>query len=135
MRIVIVSIPAGRKPTPDYVTALARGMESQGHHVEILNAWSEDGRKLPTYEYIAVVAEQTSLFGGKMPAALSELLSASSVIGGKRGAAFLKKTYPFTGKAMSNLMRAMEKEGMLVNWSDVILSASHAQELGKRIGT
>jgi hypothetical protein len=35
---------------------------------------------------------------------------------------------------MSNLMRAMEKEGMLVNWSDIILSASHAQELGKRIG-
>jgi hypothetical protein len=28
----------------------------------------------------------------------------------------------------------MEKEGMLVNWSDIILNTSHAEALGKRIG-
>jgi hypothetical protein len=28
----------------------------------------------------------------------------------------------------------MEKEGMLVNWSDIILSAAMAEALGKRIG-
>jgi hypothetical protein len=28
----------------------------------------------------------------------------------------------------------MEKEGMVVNWSDLLLNAAHAQALGKRIG-
>jgi hypothetical protein len=28
----------------------------------------------------------------------------------------------------------MEKEGMRVNWSDIILNAPHAEVLGKRIG-
>jgi hypothetical protein len=32
-------------------------------------------------------------------------------------------------------MKAMEKEGMLINWSDVLLSAPHAEAMGKTIGT
>jgi hypothetical protein len=31
-------------------------------------------------------------------------------------------------------MKAMEKEGMRVNWSDLLLNSSHAEALGKRIG-
>jgi hypothetical protein len=40
---------------------------------------------------------------------------------------------PFTGKALANLMRVMEREGMFVNWSEILLSVPHAEELGKRI--
>jgi hypothetical protein len=134
MRIVIISVPAVRKPPPDYVTALQKGMASMGHQVDIIDAWTEDGFRLPAYEYIVVTAEQVSLFGGKMPEALSKILSAGTGVGGKRGAAFLRKTGPFNGKAMANLMRAMEKEGMLINWSDIILNPPHAEALGKRIG-
>lgn len=134
MRIVIVSAPAQRKPAPDYVSALAKGMESMGHRVDVLDAWTEDGFRLPGYEYVVVIAEAVSLFGGKMPEALSKTLSSGSGLVGKKGAAFLKKTGPFTGKAMANVMRAMEKEGMIVNWSDIIFSAPHAESLGKRIG-
>jgi hypothetical protein len=134
MRVAIVSAAAKRKPIPDYVMSLAKGMESMGHRVDVIDAWSEDGFRLPGYEYIAVTAESVSLFGGKMPEALAKILSAGSGLTGKRSAAFLRKTGPFTGKALSNLMRAMEKEGMRVNWSDIILNAPHAEALGKRIG-
>jgi hypothetical protein len=134
MRVVIISASAQRKPIPDYVSALQKGMASMGHHVDIMDAWTEDGFRLPAYEYIAVTAEAVSLFGGKMPEVLSKILSSGSGVVGKKSAAFLKKTGPFTGKAMSNLMRLMEKEGMFVNWSDIILSASQAESLGKRIG-
>jgi hypothetical protein len=134
MRIAIVSATAQRKPIPDYVKSLAKGMESMGHRVDVIDAWTEDGFRLPGYEYIVVSAEAVSLFGGKMPEVLPKILSAGSGIGGKKSAAFLRKTGPFTGKAMANLMRAMEKEGMLVNWSDIILNAPHAEVLGKRIG-
>jgi hypothetical protein len=31
-------------------------------------------------------------------------------------------------------MTAMEKEGMIVNWSEILLNAPHAEAMGKRIG-
>lgn len=134
MRIAVISAPVQSRGIPDYVRALAKGMASMGHQVDILDAWTEDGFRLPAYSYIAVSAEAVSLFGGKMPEALSKILSLGDRLMGKKGAAFLKKTGPFTTKALTNLMRTMEKEGMLVNWSEIILNAPHAESLGKRIG-
>ena len=135
MRIVVISVSASRKGVQDYVKSLARGMESMGHRVDILDAWTEDGFRLPGYEYIAVCAEAVSGWGGKMPEALPKILASGSGLVGKKSAAFLKKTGPFfINKALSNLMRAMEKEGMLINWSDVLLNAPQAEAIGKRIG-
>ncbi|MDR0638419.1 MAG: hypothetical protein LBG27_05900 [Spirochaetaceae bacterium] len=133
MRVAIVSVPAERKPPCDYVSALAKGVESMGHRVEIINAYTDDGRRLPAFDYIIVAAEQTSLFGGRLPDMLGQVLRGPSSLSGKKSAAFLKKTYPFTGRALANLMRVMEREGMFVNWSEVLLSVPHAEELGKRI--
>jgi len=135
MRIVVVSVPAQRKGIPDYVKALAKGMESMGHRVDVLDAWTEDGFRLPGYEYIAVCAEPASGWGGKMPEALAKTLGGGSGLVGKKSAAFLRKRGPlFVNKALATLMKAMEKEGMTINWSEVILSAPHAEALGKRIG-
>ena len=135
MRIVVVSIPARRRETPDYVKSLTRGMESQGHRVDILDAWTEDGFRLPGYEYIVICAEAASFWGGKMPEVLPKILGTGTGLVGKKGAAFLKKTGPiFVNKAIANLMRAMEKEGMRVNWSEILLNAGQAEALGKRIG-
>jgi hypothetical protein len=135
MRIAVVSAPSQRKGIPEYVKSLARGMESMGHRVDVIDAWTEDGFRLPGYEYIAVCAEAVSAWGGKMPDVLPKVLSAGSNLVGKRSAAFLKKTGPiFITKALANLMRAMEKEGMLVNWSEILLNPAQAEALGKRIG-
>jgi nitroreductase len=136
MRIAVISVPKSRSGVPEYVKALARGMESMGHRVDIIDAWTEDGFRLPGYEYIAVCAEAASAWGGKMPEALSKVLSSGSGLVGKKSAAFIKKTGPFfLTKALWNLMKAMEKEGMMVNWSEILLNAAQAEALGKRIGT
>jgi len=136
MRIAVVSVASKRKEVPDYVKSLARGMESMGHRVDVIDAWTEDGFRLPGYEYIAICAEAVSAWGGKMPDVLTKVLGSGSGLVGKRSAAFLKKTGPFfVTKALWNLMRAMEKEGMLVNWSEILLNAAHAEALGKRIGS
>ena len=135
MRIVVVSVPSQRKGIPDYVRALAKGMESMGHRVDILDAWTEDGFRLPGYEYIAVCAEPVSFWGGKMPEALPKIIASGSGLVGKKCAAFLKKTGPlFVNKAFYTLMKAMEKEGMTINWSEIILSVPQAEALGKRVG-
>ncbi|MDR2134188.1 MAG: hypothetical protein LBP27_03705 [Treponema sp.] len=134
MRIAVVSAPAARGTPPGYVKSLARGMESMGHRVDIVDAWTEDGLRLPAYEYIAVVTEAVSFFSGKISEALPKMLAGGSGLGGKKSAAFVKKGGLFTARSLANLMRVMEKEGMLVNWSDVLFGPSHAEAIGKRIG-
>jgi len=135
MRIAVVSAPGKRREIPDYVKALAKGMESMGHRVDVIDAWTEDGMRLPGYEYIVVCAEPTGFWGGRIPEAVSKVLSAGSGLGGKKSAAFIKRVSPiFINRALWNLMKAMEKEGMTINWSDIILNAPHAEALGKRIG-
>jgi hypothetical protein len=109
-------------------------MEAMGHRVDIIDAWTGDGFRLPGYEYIAVAAEAVSFFSGKIPESLAALLAAGSGLGGKKSAAFIKKGGLFASRALVNLMRAMEREGMLINWSDVLLNPAHAEALGKRIG-
>jgi hypothetical protein len=105
-----------------------------GHRVDTIDAWTEDGMRLPGYEYIAVVAESISAFSGKLPEALTKILAAGSGLLGKRSAAFVRKGGLFTGRALFNTMTAMEKEGMRINWSDILLNPPHAEALGKRIG-
>ena len=134
MRIAVVSAPAVRRAPPDYVKSLAKGMSSMGHFVDVVDAWTEDGIRLPGYDYVAVVTETISMFSAKIPDAVTRVLSVGSGLSGKKSAAFLKKGGLRLGKTFSNLMRAMEKEGMVVNWSDILLSAPHAEAMGKRIG-
>jgi len=134
MRIAVVSAPASKKEPPDYIKALVKGMESMGHRVDVVDAWTEDGMKLPGYEYIAIAAEPVSFFSGKIPANISKVLKAGSSVAGRKSAAFVKKTGFFYTRALSNLMEAMEKEGMVVNWSDFLFNSPHAEVLGKQIG-
>jgi hypothetical protein len=134
MRIAVVSAPARRKSPPDYVQALAKGMEMMGHRADVIDAWTDDGMRLPGYEYIAVITEPASFFSAKIPEVVPKVLSAGSSVGGKKSAAFVKKSGLRTGKTLSNVMKAMEKEGMVVNWCDVLFNAPHAEAMGKRIG-
>ena len=134
MRIAIISAPAAKKAPPDYVKSLAKGMESMGHRVDIIDAWTDDGMRLPGYEYIAIALEPVSFFSGKLNEKIPKILSAGSSVAGRKSAAFVKKSGLFTNRTLDNLMKAMEKEGMVVNWSDLLLNADHAQALGKRIG-
>jgi hypothetical protein len=134
MRIAVVCVPAVKSKPPEYVHSLVKGMQSMGHRTDIVDAWTEDGFKLPGYEYVAVVVESVSFFSGKIPAIVSKILAAGSSLAGKKSAAFVKKKGLFSNRALSNLMRAMEKEGMMINWSDLLLNSSHAEAMGKRIG-
>ncbi|MCL2209976.1 MAG: hypothetical protein FWC19_01165 [Treponema sp.] len=134
MRIAVVSAPAVKRQPPDYVQSLAKGMQLMGHRADIIDLWTDDGMRLPGYEYIAIAAEPVSFFSGKINDKIPRLLAAGSTLSGKKSAAFIKKTGLFSNRALSRLMYAMEKEGMIVNWSDLLLSAPHAEALGKHIG-
>jgi menaquinone-dependent protoporphyrinogen IX oxidase len=113
---------------------LQKGFEAMGHRADIVDAWAEDGYKLPAYDYVALAAETLSFFSSKFPERLARFLSEGSGLAGKKGAAFLGKKCLLTNKAILNLMSAMEKEGMVVNRSEVILGDGQAEALAKRIG-
>ena len=134
MRVAVISAPSRRRAPPDYVQALAKGMEKMGHRVEIIDAWTDDGMRLPGFDYLTIVTETVSLFSAKIPEIIPKILSASSGISGKKSAAFLKKGGLRSAKTLINVMEAMEKEGLVVNWSDILLSAPHAEAIGKGIG-
>jgi hypothetical protein len=132
-----VIVPAQRgfpSGVPVYAAALQKGFESMGHRCDIINAWTEDGYRLPAFDYIVVAAEAPSFFSRKPPEALAKILASGSSLAGKKSAAFLGKRCFFISKALSNIMSAMEKEGLVVNWSEALVSAEHAEALAKRIG-
>jgi menaquinone-dependent protoporphyrinogen IX oxidase len=134
MRIAVVSAPAVRREPGDYVLSVVKGMASMGHHVDIVDVWTDDGFRLPGYDYIVVAAEPLSFFSGKIAPVVPKVLAAGSSLSGKKSAAFIRKTGLFANRALANLMKAMEKEGMVINWSDFILNSTHAEALGKQIG-
>jgi len=133
MRVAVVSAPPRRQSPPDYVLALAKGIGAMGHTVEIIDAWTDDGMRLPGCQYITIATEPLSFFSAKIPEVAFKILS-SRGIDGKKSAAFIKKAGLRSGRALFNLMTAMEKEGLIVNWSEILLNAPHAEAIGKRIG-
>lgn len=135
MRIGVVYIGTARGSTlAAMAERMAEGMRSLGHNVETLDAASEDPRRMATYEYVAVGTEAAGFFGGKLPKRVGEFLSMSPGLGGKRCLAWVRKGGFSPQKTLSNLMRAMEKEGMCVNWSEIVSGADAAEAVGKRIG-
>ena len=135
MRIALVVAPA--KPGNSlsaHAEAIAEGMGSMGHRVDTLDAGTDDGARLPVYEYILILSEPVSAFSGRIPECVATFLKNASSLIGKKSGAFLRNAGFFSGKALTNLMLAMEEEGMHINWSEQIGKAEEARVLSKTIG-
>jgi hypothetical protein len=134
MRIAVIVFPAKKRTAPSYARALIRGMEAVGHRADLIDGYTGDGRSLAGYEYLVFLAEPRSFLSGKIPPAAAALLAGAGGLGRKKGAAFIKKSGLFSAAALSRLMALMEKEGIIVNWSDFVLGPAQAEALGRRIG-
>lgn len=134
MRVAVVFIARNKRDKLLEISkALAAGIESQGHRVEIIDGMRDVSSKLTIYEYIAVGTEVTTTFGGKIPEKAQEFLKNAGVLTGKRCFAFVIKSTFGGAKGLQRLMKAMEGEGMYLRFSEVLTSALEAQEIGKRL--
>ena len=115
------------------VKALSKGIESQGHQVDLIDGTHDVNTKLSMHKYIIVGTESKSTIGGKIPEKVGSFLSNAGAIQGKRSCAFVSKTFFGSEKALSRLMANMEKEGMFLKYSEIIQSAVEAEEIGKRL--
>ncbi|MBN2353957.1 MAG: hypothetical protein JXD23_15390 [Spirochaetales bacterium] len=110
--------------------AVAAGIEKQGHEVGLIDGMNEQNKKLIIYQYIAIGTEQ-STFLGKIHEKIGHFLASQGTVQGKKGFAFVVKRSIGAPRALLRLMSAMEKEGMVVKNSEIIVSISHAQEIGQ----
>ena len=134
MRVVVVFFSSNnRERLLNLSRALARGVESQGHQVDIVDGNKDINTKLTIYRYIVVGAEQISTLSGKIPRQVSHFLNSSGMVSGKRCFAFVPKSVFGAGKALSRLMKGMEKEGMYLKNSAIFTSPQEAEEVGKRL--
>ncbi len=113
--------------------ALAKGMEHQGHMVDVIDGTKDSGSHLTIHQYIAVGAEPVGTFGGKVPDAVKTFLAAAGAVAGKKCYAFIPKATFGAVKTLSALMKCMEGEGMFLKNSDILRSPAEAEEIGKRL--
>lgn len=117
----------------DLARALAKGMERQGHTVDLIDGAKDTGARLTIHQYIAVGAGSTGTFGGKIPETVKTYLAAAGAVAGKRSYAFIPKATFGAAKALAALMKCMEGEGLFLKNSDILRSPAEAEEIGKRL--
>ncbi len=113
--------------------SLARGIEKQGHQVDIIDGDHDVNSKLTMYRYIAVGTEPLSAIGGKIPAKVAQFLNSSGMVAGRRSYAFVTKNLLGAGRALSRLMKRMEHEGMYLKNSGIVTSPQEAEEIGRKL--
>lgn len=135
MQVCCVYAGKGREDrSPEaYCKEFARGLEGQGHSVDIFNMYTDSDRKLSYYDYIIVGTVATTAFGGKIPDIVKTFLSRAGQVSGKRCLAFVTKGGLRSQKTLSLLMKVMEGEGMYLKYSDILKKPDSALALGKRL--
>ena len=111
--------------------ALAQGLNAQGHQTDVVNAYTDDTR-LTRYDYVIIGSEPVSCFSASIPEILSKFLAQAGTVSGKRCLAFISGGLR-KGKTLQNLMKTMEKEGMILKLSEVITKPGEAMAIGKRL--
>lgn len=136
MRILLLSyLKADNRKQSDILKKLEQTAAACGHQVDVKSGEKDtEELHLIIYDYIAVVVPASPLFGAKVPAKLPEVLSHCGNVSGKKGAALVVKSGFSSAKMCHAVMKAMEKEGMFVDYFEVIESVDHATAVGRKIG-
>ena len=134
MRIAVVFFEGkNRKRLLALAQALAKGIETQGHRVDVIDGARDVNSKLTIYGYVAVGGESITTFTGKIPEVVARYLKNAGMISGKRCYAFVCKSPISANRALQRIMKAMEEEGMFLKNSGVLNSEVEAQEIGRRL--
>lgn len=136
MRIGIVFFGgSSRKQMLEITQALGKGLESQGHFVDIIDGEHDADKKLSIYQYLAIGAVAEPGFGGKISDKISKYLSNAGMVTGKKSFAYILKKGLRLTKTLQKLMSVMEHEGMFLKYSDILTSPDEAEAVGKRLHT
>ena len=130
MQVCILTVSSNNNDLSKAAKAIAKGIEANSHIVKILDM-SKDVEKLTIYDYIVIIANSTTFFGGKVNPKLPKYLAQAGQVSGKRSAAFITGNCIKKQKTLNTLMKVMESEGMLIKYSNILKNESSASYYGK----
>lgn len=136
MRVALISFcPKKDEKAARHVKALSAASSAAGNQVDLIEG-SEDlmNTRLTMYDYIAVVLQPKGIIGGKIAPRVAQFLATSGSISGKKGCALVLKSGLSSEKTCRTLMKAMEAEGVKLDYFDVVRDEDHARYVGKKIG-
>ncbi len=136
MRVALITfVPLRDSKLSSAVKKLQASASEGGNQVDLLNGLEDlTNTRLTMYDYIACVARPAGLIGGKIMPRVAEYLGTSGSISGKKGCALILKSGLSSDKACRTLMKAMEAEGVKLDYFDVVRDADHAAWVGRKIG-
>ncbi|MEI6875027.1 MAG: hypothetical protein WCL50_07840 [Spirochaetota bacterium] len=126
MRVSIIYLTANKGAALDAVAkAMAKAIEGQGHEVELLGNAKGQLQRLTISDYVIIGVEPVGI-RGKLPPRVAEILAQAGSLAAKRSMAFVLKRGPFRNKTLPRLMKAMEAQGMNVNYAEVVSGPAEA---------
>lgn len=134
MKVAVVFFPSPRAAkTAAVAQSIARGIEANGHQVDLIDGTKDVNSKLTIYGYIVVGTAAVSFLGGSIPDMVARYLSNSGIVAGKKSFAFVMKSGLRTTRTLAKLMKVMEQEGMFIKYSEIITSPEEAEYIGKKL--
>lgn len=133
MRVAVVYFQSGSSAVKKTAEALAQGIASGNHMVDLIDGETDIDKKLTGYEYLCIGTTPISAFRGRISDRISNYLAGSGMVSGKRSYAFIKKKGFGSSRALKTLMKSMEKEGMMLKTSDILCSVEEANAYGKKL--
>jgi multimeric flavodoxin WrbA len=125
--------PSAQAKVQALAEALAKGLRDQGAQVDVINGVKVKDTKLTGYHYLAVGADVRSFLKGVLPPELAPALANGGIVTGKRAFAFVSAAPVGAGATLLKLMKALEHEGIMLRYSEVLAKPEGATALGKRL--
>lgn len=133
MKKILIIHTTNRKIT-DFAKSIKKGIESNGHKVDLLSTEYKD--KMVTffpYDIIIVGSHALGFFKGKIDHKLKKFLHECKRASGKKVITFVNGKIFAANSANKNLMAEMEHMGCFVYDFRVFKNADEAEEFGKQI--
>jgi len=131
MRVGIAYYADKNSSLIDIAKSLEKALVEEGHQTETVDLLKTDA-SLTRFNYIIFCINTTSLFGGKIPDGFKSRIRTMGMIEGKHCACIVDKKFG-DFKTLSNMMKLLEKEGLLLCSSEIISSPDFAYFYGKKI--
>ena len=135
MKILILYFLEERnKKQLEILKNLEKSVTANGHTVTICNEKDATNLHFAMFDYVTVLISANGGFSTEIPAKMQEILKTHGSLASKKGAALVIKKGFSTNKMSRKLMWIMEKEGMFIDYFDIIDSPGFALHVGKKLG-
>ncbi len=137
MRVALVHFlsPVKNANHKGILQKLENAVIKKGYQIDVFNANTDSSTMhLTGYDYISIIVPSSAFFGSKLPEKFDEILDNCGNLTTKKGCALVVKSGFSSWKTCTKLMAAMEKQGIFLDYFDVVENADHAIYVGKKIG-